>query len=719
MTTTRLGATVVIDDERTAGTVALAYADYNALNSDEGGEPILRLRSGGGRQLAARGVVDSELDPGTVAIAQSAADSLGVAEEDAVAIEATRLVPARRIVAAPVAEMSVRGGEQAVREAFTDRPLIAGDDIPVSFLNGTLELPIRVTETVPKGPVAIGSETELVLEAGPAADPTGDTHREPLPEAAVGGYDDTIARIQATVVNPLIHADAYTVDGQSAASGVLISGRAGVGKTHLLRHAAWLADAEIVSVDCTELSAHSAADLGDWLDTISVNAVAAAPAIVHLDNLGVLADRGDDALVRRLGAWIERTVKRDEIVVVGECVDAEDIDEVLTRGGRLARHLTVPSPSVEDRHAILRKLFAGLKQSSAIDLKAVSERTLGYVAADLHTLRARAIEAAITRRAESEAVSLQPTDIETAINETAPTIAEPTGSVPSISFDDIGGLAEAKRELTRAVEWPLKHQAALDRLGVAGPAGVLLYGPPGTGKTMLARAVASTTDANFLPVDGPELLNKYVGESERRVRQLFDRARDSAPAVIFFDELDALGAARSDDGGDGAPERVVSQLLTELDGLEPRERVTVIGATNRPDRIDDALIRPGRFDRIVEVPLPDAEARREIIRIHARDRPIESLDVDALVRQTEGYSGSDIASLFREASLLAMETYIEEQAAQTTGEVSLEHVEDLRVTRAHIDRALNRVGPSLSAQAREEYAAFNPDGNESEPTPGS
>ncbi len=717
MTTERLGATVVVDEVVSEDSIALAYADYNALNSDEGGEPILRVRSGGGQQLAGRGVVDADLEPGTVAISQSAADSLGVATEDAVAIEAARLVPARRIVAAPVAEMSVRGGEQAVREAFTDRPLVVGDDIPVSFLNGTLELPIRVTETVPEGPVAIGPETDLELETGPASDPTAAVHREPLPASAVGGYETTIEDFRATVVDPLTHADAYTVDGQSAASGVLLSGRAGVGKTHLLRHAAWLADGEIVPVDCTELSARSAADVTDRLDEIGVEAAAAAPAIVHLDDLGVLADRGDDALVRRLGAWIERTVRREEIVVVGECTDAEAIHEVLTRGGRLARHITVPSPDEEDRYAILRRLFAGVDRSPEVDLDAVSERTLGYVAADLYSLRARALEAAVSRG--DGAVTLQPADIATAIDETAPSIAEPTGSVPSITFDDIGGLAEAKRELTRAVEWPLKHQAALDRLGVAGPAGVLLYGPPGTGKTMLARAVASTTDANFLPVDGPELLNKYVGESERRVRQLFDRARDSAPAVVFFDELDALGAARTDDGGDGAPERVVSQLLTELDGLEPRERVTVIGATNRPDRIDDALTRPGRFDRVVEVPLPDLTARREIIRIHARDRPIESLDIEALARQTEGYSGSDIASVFREASLLALEAYLEERAAQTTGEVSLENVENLRVTRTHVDRALDRVGPSLSAQAREEYAAFDPDGSEPEPTPGS
>jgi len=266
-----------------------------------------------------------------------------------------------------------------------------------------------------------------------------------------------------------------------------------------------------------------------------------------------------------------------------------------------------------------------------------------------------------------------------------PSAAETTGSVPSTSFEDIGGLAAPKRELTRAVEWPLQYPEALSRLGVDAPAGVLLYGPPGTGKTMLARAVASTTDANFLTVDGPELLNKYVGESERRVRQLFTRARDSAPAVVFFDEVDALGSARAGDGDSSATERVVSQLLTELDGLHPREQVTVIGATNRPDRIDDALTRPGRFDRVVEVPLPDPEARQEIIRIHTRDRPTEPLDIDEIATKTEGYSGSDISAVLQEASLLALEEHL--------GAAESEIIDETRTIEPNRVRVPRRVRP--------------------------
>jgi transitional endoplasmic reticulum ATPase len=226
---------------------------------------------------------------------------------------------------------------------------------------------------------------------------------------------------------------------------------------------------------------------------------------------------------------------------------------------------------------------------------------------------------------------------------------------------------------------------------------------------MLARAVASTTDANFLAVDGTELLNKYVGESERRVRELFERARDSAPAVVFFDELDALASARGDDGDSSAPERVVSQLLTELDGLQPREQVTVIGATNRPDRIDEALTRPGRFDRLVEVPLPDAEARREIIRIHTRDRPVDDVDLDRLADLTDGYSGSDIAAMLQEASLLALEERLD--AADADADLDSDTAtaiatEGLVVDRRHVARALDRVEPSLSEAARERYAAF-------------
>jgi transitional endoplasmic reticulum ATPase len=303
-------------------------------------------------------------------------------------------------------------------------------------------------------------------------------------------------------------------------------------------------------------------------------------------------------------------------------------------------------------------------------------------------------------------------DFATALAEASPSgMREATVEVPSVSFDDVGGLAEAKRELVRAVEWPLRHPELFERLGVTPPQGVLLYGPPGTGKTLLARAVASATDANFLSVKGPELLDKYVGESERAVREVFERARENAPAVVFFDEVDAVSSERGDDSG--AAERVVSQLLTELDGLERLEGVTVVGATNRPDRIDPALLRPGRFERIVSVPVPDEHAREAILRVHTRSMPLDDdVDVASLARRTDGYTGSDIEALVREAGMLAMEAALagtdpvgdgQRGDDGTGGTVSPDGLPDVRVGQPEFDAALEASRPSLSADQRRYY----------------
>jgi transitional endoplasmic reticulum ATPase len=705
----RVTAAVTTDDDAPPGVVQLPAR----LDRDAG--DVVLVRTGTGTETAARIRFDDALAPGLACLSSDVAEALGVDDDDVVVIEPTTASPARTLAVAPVAQLSVRGGTDAVREALADRPVVVGDRIPVSLLGGTFEVPFRVVETAPEGPVTLDPATELELRSGPAAAVTGSRRTTPVPPTGVGGYDTTVAACRSAVAGPLLDAESYRVDGQSAASGVLVEGQAGVGKTHHVRHAAWLADATILRVDCARLADASTGRVDDRLADRAREAATSTPVVVHLDELDALStDEGTTPTARLLGAWIEELSGRDDTVVVGETRDAEELADALTRGGRCSRTVAVPNPTADDRAAVLRVLTRGLDLGPEVDLEAVADRTLGYVAADLVSLRARCLEAALARRAGSgEGDTGSPTvtiaDVETALEATTPSAASPVGSVPSITFDDIGGLAGVKRELTRAVEWPLRHAEALSRLGVDAPAGVLLYGPPGTGKTMLARAVASTTDANFLAVDGPELLNKYVGESERRVRELFDRARDSAPTVVFFDELDALASARSDEGDASAPERVVSQLLTELDGLQPREQVTVIGATNRPDRIDEALIRPGRFDRLVEVPLPDVDARREIIRIHTRDRPVENVDLDRLADLTDGYSGSDIAAMLQEASLLALEERLDatDADAEPGSETAAALVtEDLVVHRRHVARALDRVEPSLSVEARERYAAF-------------
>ena len=275
-------------------------------------------------------------------------------------------------------------------------------------------------------------------------------------------------------------------------------------------------------------------------------------------------------------------------------------------------------------------------------------------------------------------------DFEAALSRVQPSaMRELQVAVPEVAYEDIGGLDGAKRELVRAVEWPMRYPELFDAFQTDPPQGVLLYGPPGTGKTMLAKAVANATDANFISVKGPEVLDKYVGESEAAVRKIFEKARQNAPAVVFFDEVDAIAPKRGHDHGTQAVERVVSQLLTELDGVEPLEDVVVLGATNRPDIIDPALLRPGRFERLVEVPLPDEAARREIFGVHTESVPIAGIDLDTLAAETAGYSGSDIAALVREASLLGIESYV-------TADSGAEPV----VTADHFARALATVEPT-------------------------
>jgi transitional endoplasmic reticulum ATPase len=708
--TDRITATVRTDTDATPG-----YARLPTPGRFGDDRTVVVLRTTAGTETVARLRADATLDVGEIGVPTDVADALGVGDGDVVVVEPTDVATARRVVVAPVAQLSIRGGEDAVREAIGDRPVLVGDTVRVSLLGGSFEVPCRVTETVPEGSVTIDPSTDLAVESGPASVTTGRRATTPVPPAAVGGYDATVAACRSAIGSPLTDAAAYRVDGRSVAAGVIVEGQAGIGKTHHVRHAAWATTASIVRVDCARLVDTAGGRVDDRLDELAHEAATATPVVVHLDDLDALAtDEGPTPTARRLGAWTEEVNARDDTVVVGETTDVDAVPAQLTRGGRLSRTVAVPNPTTSDRAAILEVLTRGLDLAPGIDLKSVAERTLGYVAADLVSLRARCIEAALARTEDANgSPTLVSADVETALAETTPSAASPVGSVPSITFEDIGGLAEVKRELTRAVEWPLRYTEELARLGVDAPAGVLLYGPPGTGKTMLARAVASTTDANFLTVNGPELLNKYVGESERRVRQLFERARDSAPAVVFFDELDALGSARGDDGDASAPERVVSQLLTELDGLQPREQVTVIGATNRPDRIDEALTRPGRFDRLVEVPLPDADARREIIRIHLRDRPTDDVDADQLARLTDGYSGSDIAALLQEASLLALEERLDAGDIDTeTGADASRPTpgpRELVVRRGHVARALDRIEPSLSREARERYAAFGDD----------
>jgi transitional endoplasmic reticulum ATPase len=488
----------------------------------------------------------------------------------------------------------------------------------------------------------------------------------------------------------------------------------------LLYALAAAADASVIPLDLLD-SGDSRGD--ETMADVADRARSESPALVHVEDIDALAPAGDpgdrsDAQRRRtvrLRRLLDDLADATGVVVVGEAHEPDDVHRSLRRAGRFDREVEFRPPDADDRREILAVHTRALELGADVDLDGLAERTHGFVGADLASLCRSAVAAAVRRAdaaGESVPTAVTAADVESALAEVSPSgMREATVEVPTVSFDDVGGLAEAKRELVRAVEWPLRYPGLFDRLGITPPQGVLLYGPPGTGKTLLARAVASATDANFLSVKGPELLDKYVGESERAVRGVFERARENAPAVVFFDEVDAVSPERGDDSG--AAERVVSQLLTELDGLERLEGVTVIGATNRPDRIDPALLRPGRFERIVGVPVPDEAAREAIFGVHTRSMPLSpDVDLVSLARRTDGYTGSDIEAVVREAGMLAMEATLSGTGpsgdgragdAGLDGTAPGEGLPDVLVDMAEFEAALESSRPSLSADRRRYY----------------
>ena len=688
---TRAVATVSDATDR----LGLAPDVADALETDAGS--AVRVLDGAGGRTVRRAEPDDALDTGTVRLGAGAGDRLNVESSDVVLLEPASPTPAESVEFAPVPRLSLAGGGPTVKEAVGQRPLSVDDEIEVSFLDGSLSVPLRVTETQPPGLVVVEEGTTVELTDGPA--PTTEDRRiEPVAPELVGGYGTTVEEMDAAVVAPLVDDERFgSLDGTNRA-GVLLAGPGGVGKTHLLGHAVWRANATVHSVDARALPPSDPDAVDDRLREAGAAVSGYGPGIVHVDGLDAfLEESGDSAGAARFRTWLRGFVNEPGVVVVGEARNAEDLPTWLLHGELLARTVRVGRPTDDDRADILSVLMQDTPVHPSVDVDEIGRRAFGYVAADLLALRSRAVEAAADR-SDADRPTVTGADFETALADTGPRELGTRRRVPSTSFDDIGGLETAKRELRRAVEWPIRHPELFDRLGIEPVGGVLLYGPPGTGKTMLARAVASTTDANFVSVNGPELMNKYVGESERAVRTVFEQARASAPTVIFLDEVDGLGSARSTDGDGSAPERVVSQLLTEMDGLGGTDDVTVVGATNRPDRLDDALLRPGRFDRLVEVPIPDEAGRAEIFRVHTQDRPVEDVDYGVLAGRTEGYTGSDIAAVVREAGLLALEEHVDERGA-TEGAPT--------VRRRHFERALELVAPSVSAEERAYYESLD------------
>ncbi|OYR50842.1 AAA family ATPase [Halorubrum sp. Ea8] len=644
----------------------------------EPGDPV-SVR-GGRTTVAVAARVDG--DPGGACLPGSIRRNAGAEVGDTVTVEPVDAVAASAVTLRLDERMDLTRAGAALRRRLDGTAVSVGDEVEATLLGGALNLTFVVEDVAPSSPGIASEETEIEVE-------TGEGTAAVVSEPSVSATDsvvpaETFRELREAAATRLDGRESFAAAGRPTTLGLLLRGPRGAGKTTLVEAVAAAVDATLVRASAARLRGEGAGDRERRLDRVVEAASDADRAVVLLDDLEVLGDDGAAAtLGDRLRETLDELRAADGTVAIGVTTDAERVPEALRRGGRFDREVEVAPLSVADRREALESVARDVPLAMDVDFAETATRINGFVLADVTVLVDVALERAIRRDGRT---AVRQSDVDHAMD-----VVEPSGlrdvavEFPSVAWDDVGGLEAAKREIVRAVYWPLEYADRFERAGIEPPSGVLLYGPPGTGKTLLARAAASLSDANFISVNGPELLDRYVGASEQAVRDLFATARENAPAVVFFDEVDAISPKRrSDDTGAG--ERVVSQLLTELDGLEPLTNVVVVAATNRPDMIDEALLRPGRIEKTVETPLPDEPARREILRIHARDTPTaETVDFDALAERTAGYSGGDLAALVREAAMLAIEDTITDDGRNG----------DLTVDADHFERALAETTPSV------------------------
>ncbi|MEM4780809.1 MAG: CDC48 family AAA ATPase, partial [Halalkalicoccus sp.] len=641
--------------------------------------------------------------------------------------------PAKSVTVALPQNLRIRGDiGPLVRDKLSGQAVTEGQTVPFSLSFGPMassgqSVPLKIASTQPSGMVVITDSTNIQISETPAeqisAGPAGSTEGVPnVTYEDIGGLDDELDQVREMIELPMRHPELFQQLGIEPPKGVLLHGPPGTGKTLMAKAVANEIDAYFETISGPEIMSKYYGESEEQLREVFEEAEENAPAIVFIDEIDSIAPkRGETSgdverrVVAQLLSLMDGLEERGQVIVIGATNRVDAIDPALRRGGRFDREIEIGVPDKEGRREILQVHTRGMPLAEGIDLERYAENTHGFVGADIATLAREAAMNALRRirpelDLESEeidadvldALRVTEEDFKQARKGIEPSaLREVFVEVPDVSWEQVGGLADTKERLRETIQWPLDYPEVFEAMDLDAAKGVLLYGPPGTGKTLLAKAVANEAESNFISIKGPELLNKFVGESEKGVREVFSKARENAPTVIFFDEIDSVAGERGRHSGDsGVGERMVSQLLTELDGLEELEDVVVIATTNRPDLIDSALLRPGRLDRHVHVPVPDEDARRAIFAVHTRNKPLaEDVDLDELAAETEGYVGADIEAVCREASMAATREFITsvgpEEAATSVGNV--------RVSREHFERALEEVNPSVTPETRERY----------------
>ncbi|GIU70686.1 MAG: ATPase AAA [Candidatus Nitrosocaldaceae archaeon] len=624
-------------------------------------------------------------------------NNVGAGIDDRVTVRKAYASNAEKVTVAPNENIDISGLEEYLPELLEGRVVTKGDIIPLNIMGRKLEL--VVNSTTPENAVIINKYTQFNIASKPAA-----VSKVPrITYEDIGGLKNEVQKIREMIELPLRHPEIFEKLGIEAPKGVLLYGPPGTGKTLLAKAVANETNANFYSISGPEIMSKFYGESEARLREIFKEAEENAPSIIFIDEIDAIAPKREEVtgevekrVVAQLLALMDGLESRGKVVVIGATNRPNAIDPALRRPGRFDREIEIGVPDKDARLEILQIHTRGMPLDESVDLNKLAELTHGFVGADLAALAKEAAMRAIRRilpEIDMNKPKIPPEvlnklkvtmqDFEDALKEIQPSaIREVYIQVPNVSWADVGGLEDVKQELQESVEWPLKHKELFEEADVKPPKGILLYGPPGTGKTLLAKAVANETNANFISIKGPELLSKWVGESEKGVREVFRKARMAAPCIVFFDEIDALAPRRSSGEGESrVTERVVSQLLTELDGIEELKGVVVIGATNRPDLVDDALLRPGRFDKIIEVPPPDAKARLEIFKIHTRKKPLaEDVDLNKLVELTDGLTGADIEAICNTAAMLAIREHI---ANGKQGK--------LKITMKHFDEAVNKI----------------------------
>jgi transitional endoplasmic reticulum ATPase len=535
-----------------------------------------------------------------------------------------------------------------------------------------------------------------------------------------------IQKVREMIELPLRHPELFERLGVEAPKGVLLHGPPGTGKTLLAKAVASETNANFYSIGGPEIMSKFYGESEERLREIFKEAQENAPSIVFIDEIDSIAPKREEVtgevekrVVSQLLSVMDGLQSRGKVVVIGATNRINSLDPALRRPGRFDREIEIGVPDRDGRLEILQIHTRGMPLAEDVDLKKLADVTHGFVGADLEALAKEAAIRALRRilpeiNLEAENIPVEVlnkiivkmSDFQEALKEVEPSaMREVLVEVPDIKWGDIGGLEGVKEELREAIEWPLRYPELFAQMNAVPPKGLLLYGPPGTGKTLLAKAAANESEANFISVKGPELLNKFVGESEKAIREVFRKARQASPCIIFFDEIDSVAPVRGSSSGDSnVTERVISQFLTEMDGLEELRNVVIIAATNRPDIVDPALLRPGRFDRLLLVPPPDLEARKQIFRIHTKKTPLaEDVKLDELARKTEGYTGADIASICNTAVMLSIKEHI---GKAKDAEDAKKRAKGLKVARRHFDEAMQKVKP-ISSQELRMYERFS------------